>query len=262
MTVPRITLSALTPDAGSGLLVVGPSLGTAVAPLWSACAAALAERFTVVGVDHPGHGASPASDEPFTVAELATAVAEAVRPLTAARGTRARYAGVSLGGAVGLELALRHPDVVSSVAVICSAARIGEPSGWLERAELVRAAGTPVMVEGSTHRWFAPGFVDREPVLVRVLLTSLEQADQFSYARCCEALAAFDVRDELGDVGVPVLAVVGALDVVVPTSAAAQIVEGAPDAEAVILPGVAHLAPAETPLDVARILTDFFTRKG
>ncbi len=261
MTVPRVTLTSLTPDTGADLLVVGPSLGTAVVPLWSACVAALGSRFTVVGYDAPGHGASPATDEPFTVAELATAVAEAVRPLTTARGTRARYAGVSLGGAVGLELALAHADVVSAVAVICSGAKIGERSGWLERAELVRSAGTPVMVEGSATRWFAPGFIGREPTTATALLASLQDADRFSYARACEALAAFDVGDRLGDLRVPVLAAVGALDTVVPTFAAAQIEAAAPDGEAVVLDGAAHLGPAEVPVEMARLLTDFFTRK-
>ena len=262
MTTPRVTLTALTPDAGGELLVVGASLGTAVVPLWSACADALGDRFFVVGYDAPGHGASPATDEPVTVGELATAVAGAVRPLTTARGTRARYAGVSLGGAVALELALTHTDVVSAVAVICSAAKIAEPSGWLERAELVRRAGTSVMVEGSASRWFAPGFIEREPATATALLTSLQHADRFAYARACEALAAFDVRDRLADLRVPVLAAAGALDPVIPASAASQIAAAAADVEAVVLDGVAHLGPAEAPLEIARLLTDFFTQKA
>ena len=70
----------------------------------------LAERYRVVAWDLPGHGASPPATEPFTVADLADAVAAAIRALGA---DRVLYAGVSLGGATGLELGLRHPDLVA-----------------------------------------------------------------------------------------------------------------------------------------------------
>src|SRR5262245_8264003 len=56
------------------VLVVGPSLGTAVDVLWGACAEQLGERFEVVGWDLPGHGQSPPTATHFSVADLATAV--------------------------------------------------------------------------------------------------------------------------------------------------------------------------------------------
>jgi len=43
----------------------------------------------------------------------------------------------------------------------------------------------------------------------------LRDADDESYALVCEALAAFDVRDDLGAISVPLLVLVGADDVVV-----------------------------------------------
>ena len=70
------------------------------------------------------------------------------------------------------------------------------------------------------------------------------------------------MRDRLGDLQVSVLAALGALDPVIPASTAAQIAAAAPDGEAVVLDGVAHLAPAEVPVEIARLLTDFFTRKA
>ena len=85
------------------------------------------------------------------------------------------YAGVSLGGTVGLQLALDHPDTVAAVAVICSGAQIGDPAAWHERADLVRRAGTPVMVEGSARRWFAPGSIERDQATATALLSSLQR---------------------------------------------------------------------------------------
>ncbi len=139
-----------------------------------------------------------------------------------APGARFHYAGVSLGGAVGLQLGIKHGDRLKSLSVQCSGAKIGTPEGWRERAETVRTQGTPVMIQGSAQRWFAPGFMDRQPELSSRLLHTLRDADRFSYALCCEALAGFDVRDELGTIRVPTQAIAGALDSAAPPSMAEE----------------------------------------
>ena len=120
-----------------------------------------------------------------------------------APGASFHYAGVSLGGATGLQLGIKHGDRLKSLSVQCTGAKLGTPEGWLERAETVRTQGTPVMIQGSAQRWFAPGFMDRQPELSSRLLHSLRDADRFSYAFCCEALAGFDVRDQLGSITRP-----------------------------------------------------------
>ena len=68
------------------------------------------------------------------------------------------------------------------------------------------------MIQGSAERWFAEGSVDRDPALASRLLNALRDADRFSYAHCCGALAGFDVRNELVRIRVPLLAVAGAED--------------------------------------------------
>ncbi|HEY9306439.1 MAG TPA: alpha/beta fold hydrolase [Microbacterium sp.] len=128
MTLPAIAVTAAVgPSTGSGTdaptLVLGPSLGTSTL-LWERVIPALAERYRVVAWDLPGHGAARAATEPFTIAELADAVAEAVEgPFL--------YAGVSLGGCVGLELLRRHRDRIGAAAIICSGAAIGAPQGCM-----------------------------------------------------------------------------------------------------------------------------------
>lgn len=255
MAEPDLTATRLAGGPESPrLLVVGPSLGTAVEALWENAAGQLAEGFEVVGWDLPGHGRSKPASEPFTVAGLAAVVRRLGAGL--ARGRPAVYAGVSLGGAVALELAL-DPGPFTAVACIAGAARIGEPSGWHERADLVRAAGTPVMVSGSAERWFAPGFLERDPATGDRLLLSLSDADRHSYALACEALADFDARDRLGDAAVPLLVAAGELDVVVPPETArATTADRAPTASLHVFTGCGHLPPAEDPAAVARTLTD------
>lgn len=254
MTEPSLAVTRLagSPHAAD-LLVVGPSLGTSVAALWSAAARLVGERFEVLGWDLPGHGRSEPAREPFTVAELASAVRGVAADAVGDGGRRAGYAGVSLGGAVALELAV-DPGMFSRVACIASAASIGDPGMWHERAALVRQAGTPVMVAPSAERWFADGFLERDPDTGNRLLLALSDTDRESYALACEALAAFDLHARLGEVAVPLLVAPGEHDVVVPPETAGRTAAAAPGAVLRVLAGCGHLPPAERPDLVAEAL--------
>jgi 3-oxoadipate enol-lactonase/4-carboxymuconolactone decarboxylase len=257
MTVPVIVGVQLAGHPGLPLLLCGPSLGTSAVALWSQSAELLGDGFHVVGWDLPGHGSSPATDEPFTMAELAAAVLGLADKTLAERGEPGgsfAYAGDSAGGAVGLQLLLDAPTRVSSAVLLSTGAKIGDAEGWHERAATVRTSGTPVMVAGSTQRWFAPGFIEREPETTARLLHSLQDADRFGYAAVCDALADFDVRARLGEITTPVLAVAGEHDGVTPAGLAETIATQVAAGRAVVLPGVAHLAPAEAPTEVAALI--------
>jgi 3-oxoadipate enol-lactonase/4-carboxymuconolactone decarboxylase len=249
----RLTAVQLSEPGAAPLLVLGPSLGTSVEALWGPAASRLADSFHLVGWDLPGHGRSEAPAGSFSVADLAAAVLDVV-DRAAGPGAPFAYAGVSLGGAVGLQLLLDAPDRVTSAAVLCTGAKIGTPESWADRAEQVRASGTPRMVEGSAKRWFAPGFIERKPERTTALLHSLQDADAEGYSLACEALAAFDVRDRLGEIATPVLAVAGSADEPTPPASLAEIADGVQSGRFVVLDDVAHLAPAENPDAVAALL--------
>ena len=256
MAEPKLAFTRLAGEAGRGaLLVVGPSLGTSVEALWGPAARLLGERHEVMGWDLPGHGRSEPSTEAFSIADLAAVVRRTVGELVGDTDRHASYAGVSLGGAVALELAL-VPGPFTEVASIASAARLGEPAGWHERAALVRRAGTPVMVAQSTQRWFAPGFTDRDPVDAGRLLTALSDTDSESYALACEALAGFDLRPRLGDAVVPVLVAPGEHDVVVPPALAALTASSITGARLHVMAGCGHQPPIEDPAGIASVLRD------
>jgi 3-oxoadipate enol-lactonase/4-carboxymuconolactone decarboxylase len=237
-------------NSDAPLLLVGPSLGTSVRDLWGACAASLAERFCVIGWELPGHGGTAPADR-FDVPALAAAVL-AIADARDAAGFH--YAGDSIGGAVGLQLMLDVPDRVLSATLLCTGARIGEPTAWHERAAAVRAGGTAVLLDAAPARWFGPGFAARDARTADALLADLAAADNASYAAACEALAAFDVRDRLQEIAIPVVAVAGAHDVATPVERLRQIADGVQHGELVVLDEVAHLAPAETPEQVDALI--------
>jgi 3-oxoadipate enol-lactonase/4-carboxymuconolactone decarboxylase len=259
VSVPRLTGVQFSDPSSGPLLVLGPSLGTSVTALWSQVAAQLADRFHLVGWELPGHGRSTDVDGPFTMGELAGGVLTLVEGVLAERGEAGgtfAYAGDSVGGAVGLQLLLDHPDRVRSAVLLCTGAMIGEPAGWRERAATVRTSGTPVMVPAAAERWFADGFLGRRAEIASGLLHALQDADAEGYALVCEALAGFDVRDRLGEIAAPVLAVAGAEDVATPPDVLDELASGVADGRLVVLENVAHLAPAEAPEVVARLLAD------
>jgi 3-oxoadipate enol-lactonase/4-carboxymuconolactone decarboxylase len=252
---PAPTLAG-TPLGGRGpLLLVGPALGTSAATLWARCAAELAADFEVLAWDLPGHGASAPATGPFTIAELAAGVLALVgdRPF--------HYAGDSIGGAVGLQLLLEHPDRVAAAALLCTGARIGTPASWQERAALVRAEGIKAVVPAAAQTWFGPGFADREPAVAGALLDQLATADDASYAWACEALAGFDVTARLVGIRTQVLAIAGGYDTRTPVEGLRTIATGVADGQLVVLDPVAHLAPAEAPAATAALIVGYLLRR-
>ncbi|OIJ88842.1 3-oxoadipate enol-lactonase [Streptomyces sp. MUSC 14] len=227
-------------------LLLGPSLGTSYA-VWDAVAPELSVTHRVVRWDLPGHGGSAADliGPGATVADLATLVLD----LADALGVdRFAYAGVSLGGAVGLHLAVHHPDRLTSLAVLCSSAHFGGGAAWSERAERVRREGLEWLAQSADARWFTPGFT--VPRLVR----DHREADPRAYAACCDALAAFDLRDRLGGITVPTLLVAGREDPATPPAHLRELADAVPGAALVELPGASHLAPAQCPQAVSTAL--------
>jgi 3-oxoadipate enol-lactonase/4-carboxymuconolactone decarboxylase len=167
------------------------------------------------------------------------------------------YAGVSVGGAVGLHLCLLAPGRVASATLVATGARIGTPQAWEERARLVEAQGTAVMVEGSSQRWYTPGFTGG-----RDLLAALPDVDDAGYAATCRALAAHDVRDRLAEIRMPVVAVAGRDDVATPVASLAEIADGVERGRLVVVPDAAHLPTVEQPAAVAASLVAMVTDRS
>ncbi len=252
MSVPRIIGTDFGGPDDAGLLLLGPSLGTTAATLWSEAAARLSEHVRVVGWDLPGHGRGGIA-EPFTMAELAAGVLALADEFTA---ETFHYAGDSVGGCVGLQLLVDAPQRVATATLLCTGATIGTPDSWRERAAAVRSAGTDAVMAGAAQRWFSEGFPERQPHISAALLRALRDTDPKSYAQVCDALAGFDITDRLHEIEVPVLAVAGSDDLPTPPECLRHIASGVKDGRLVVLEGVGHLAPVEVPDRVAELIAE------
>ncbi len=212
-------------------VVLCGSLGSTSA-MWNAQLPAL-EGHRIVAIEHPGHGGAP-------VTEVSDVGALAQRVLDAVGDGSFSFVGLSLGGAVGIQLALEVPERVDRLVIACTSARFGEPEQWLDRASLVRAAGLEAIVDAVLARWFTPSFGD-----VNRFRAMFLSVDPEGYARCCEALAATDARETVGSIVAPTLVVAGESDPTSAPSEMAVMARAIAGARFEVVTGAAHLANVE-----------------
>ena len=242
--------SALDGPAGAPVLVLGNSLGTSRA-VWDRQVPALSRKFRLLRYELPGHGGSPAPDRPYTIAELGSAV---LALLDRHGVDRAAHCGISLGGMIGMWLAAESPERVSALGLVCTSAYLPPASGWLARAEQVRAHGLTSISAASIGRWFTPAFATREPQTAAAFAAELERTDVAGYAGCCAAIAGMDLRPRLGSVRARTLIVAGADDLATPPSHGARIAAGIRGARLLVVRGAAHLANVSSPEQVTAAL--------
>ncbi|MGW1167825.1 bifunctional 3-oxoadipate enol-lactonase/4-carboxymuconolactone decarboxylase PcaDC [Streptomyces sp. NPDC002550] len=236
------------------VLILGPSLGTTW-HMWDRQVPELAGQWRVLRFDLPGHGGAPAHPA-GSVAELAVRL---LATLDSIGVQRFGYAGCALGGAVGIELALRHPERLASLVLVAASPRFGTPDEFRQRGVIVRTNGLDPIARTSPDRWFTGSFAAAQPAITEWAVQMVRTTDPGCYIAACEALASFDVRTELGRVGVPTLVLVGSDDQVTGPAEARTLVAGIPDARLAVVPGASHLVPVEQPAAVTDLLVHHFS---
>jgi 3-oxoadipate enol-lactonase len=173
-------------------VVLSNSLGTDLS-MRDAQVALLATRLYAVRYDTRGHGASVgpsgAPPGPYTIAQLG---GDALALLDHLGIGRAHVVGLSLGGVIGQWLGAHAPGRLHQLVLANTASRIGTREGWQARAAAVRAGGMNEIAAGAPARWFTPGFVARQPVVVGTMQKTSRELVAEGYAACCEALAVAD----------------------------------------------------------------------
>lgn len=240
--------------ADAPVLVLGPSLGTDTG-LFDAQVAAFADRLQIVRYDLRGHGTSEVVPGPCTIADLAADVLALLDRLGVERFS---YAGISIGGAIGQQLALTVPERLEQLAIIASAAQFADPPSWAVRAQQVREEGTGFLTPSRTGTWFTAEWAEHSPGEAKRLLDMLRATPPEGYAACCEAIGAFDVRDRLGEITAPTLTIAGAEDPATTPDMVRFIADGIPGARLVVVPRAAHLPNATDPEVVNEALRRHF----
>jgi 3-oxoadipate enol-lactonase/4-carboxymuconolactone decarboxylase len=239
------------PAAAPALLLIN-SIGSDLS-LWEPILPELVRHFRVIRYDQRGHGASPVPTGPYQVSDLA---ADALALLDRLGVQRAHVCGTSLGGMVGLWLAVHAPERVERLAVICSSARLGPPEAWRERAALVRAQGTSAVAQVGVGRWFTAQFAQRNRAAIARYEAMVSSTPAEGYAACCEAIARWDITAELAKISAPTWILSAQDDPATPPPHGYLMAGLIPGARIDVIAQAAHLAFAERPAFVTSMLVE------
>ena len=230
-------------------LILLNSIGTSM-DLWDGVLPHLRDRFALLRIDTRGHGASTAEPGDYTLPMLADDV---LAVADAAGFNRFALAGVSLGGMIGMELALRVPGRVNKMLAICTSVTMDSAS-WNDRVAKVRSEGMAAIADLAMGRFLSDA---AEPAIFETVRRQLLAMDAEGYAGCGAAIRDMDLIERIAGIACPTLVVTGTRDASTPFEGHGdQLLARIPGAAHVSLEA-AHLAPFEAPEALASAITSF-----
>lgn len=234
------------------VLVLGNSLGTD-GRLWDAQVEAWQRDFRVLRFELPGHGGAAAWPESFDMGALAEALLTLLDALAIAR---CHYCGLSMGGAIGLELAARAPGRVHGLVLSNTAAQFGAADFWRQRLARARDEGVMALFDASSARWLTPARAEAEPDTVALLRDMFAKLTLDGYLQCGQAVMDFDFRARLSSLAVPTLVIAGTHDLATTPQQGRALHEGLRGSRYLELP-VAHLGNLGAPAAFAEAVARF-----
>ena len=226
---------------------------------WASQVAAFRDGYDCIALDNRDVGQSWRATTPYTIAEMA----EDVRAvLDDAAVLDAHVVGLSMGGVIAQELALRYPEWVRSLVLVSTFAR-PDPRlmAIMEAWRVIYPVLGPSDFARQSWPWlFSWRFFER-PNALRNLQRYAENAphpqEPEAFVRQIDAQAGQDRRERLGALRVPTLVIAGAEDALVPPYLGRELAEHIPDAQYAELPGVGHSANLEGRGEFNRVVREF-----
>ena len=215
-------------------------------------------RFRCIAVENRGTGRSPKPPGPYSIEEMADDAAEMLD------GRRAHVCGYSMGGYLAQALALRHPQLVDRLVLVCTAT--GGPDVVPMPRETVAAweanAGrTPQEFARATQPLsFRPGWAAEHPDELDALLRDRLEFPtppgcwRAQYEACRDWTAR---RSPVEEIGSPVLVVHGDADRIVPYENGVEVARRIPHARFETFAGAGHLLFVEEPERFNRLVGEF-----
>lgn len=257
-STPALHYSVRAPRTGKRprhTVVLSHALGCDLT-MWDDLANRLALDCRVIAYDQRGHGSSDAPAGEYTMADLADDAARLLRELDTGPVV---WIGLSMGGMVGQELALRHPSLVGALALAHTTSSYPDAARavWRQRIATVRDEGIDAIADAVMGRYFHDAFRAAHPATVARFRRRLVTTDVDGYAGCCAAVGGVDTKARLARIAVPTLVLAGELDQGTPVEMARALADGIPDARLQVLPAASHLGAIEQPRAFAQAVEAF-----
>ena len=228
---------------------------------WNLQRIAMATRFRIISFDNRGAGRSDKPTEPFTLEQMAD---DAIAVLDAAGIETAHVVGASMGGVISQIVAVKYPQRVRSLTLVCTAcrnhlwrqellqswAKTAEEKGMIE---VGKEAAQWVMSPRSFRR-LVPAFTWMGP------LAALRPRHSFVSQIHAILDTREDLVDQLSTITSPTMVVVGNQDILTPRGDSEEIAERIPNAELVVISGAAHGLMMEHSSTFNKILIEFLQR--
>jgi 3-oxoadipate enol-lactonase len=225
--------------------------------MWSPQVDALASRYRVVSMDWRGHGRSRDEPAPYTLDMLTSDVLGVMEALGV---SRPHLAGTSLGGMIGMLIAIEGRVPLASLTVCSALPRIAPAmaQAWSDMAAQVRREGMAPAVAGTISRWFTPAYAQANPAVVEHTRRMIASTTTDAYTGCIAAFRNLDLFEELSRIVVPTLFMVGEHDPASTPEIMRGMHERVPGSRYQVVRDAAHLPSLEQPQAVSRALLDFF----
>lgn len=246
------------------LLVMGLALSSRA---WDSLPQRLSARYRVITFDNRGTGRSARRGFAFHMRDLADDAAAvlraaSVRELDAGGGGGAFVFGISMGGMIALHLALRHPKLVSRLALGATYA------GWLRSLKPRLSIVRDLLQSISARDRADPDALGRYLVSAdwharnpRGALEWIQRAERttlrFAFAQLL-AIARHAADGDLSRLRVPTLVLTGDADRLVPWENSVKLANAIPGARLQVVRGAGHAFPLEREDEVVEALTAFF----
>jgi pimeloyl-ACP methyl ester carboxylesterase len=263
-TVGDITIQYETYGEGETLLLIA-GLG-ACARVWFRQIPYLSRSYQVLAFDNRGAGASDKPDAPYSMEMLAGDTAGLLDELGIGK---AHVYGVSMGGMIAQELALRHPQRVTSLILGCTTCGGDQrilPStdtiAFLLDADRWERLAPDERTRASLPFNLSQAFIEGNPELIEeyVAMVAANSPPPYAFVRQREAVTAHDTCDRLPLISAPTLVVSGSADRQVPVENSRLLASRIPSAELVILEGMGHGFFIEAAEEASRAILDFLAR--
>ena len=224
--------------------------------MWDALANTLAQDCRVIAYDHRGHGSSDSPEGMYAMMDLADDAARLLRELDTGPVV---WIGLSMGGMVGQELALRHPSLVQALVLANTTSGYPEASRavWEQRIATVREQGIEAIADAVMGRYFHDGFRAQKPGTVARFRRRVVSTDPVGYVGCCNAVGQVDTTARLPQLKAPTLVIAGELDQGTPVAMAQTLADAIPGSRIVVLPEASHLSAIEQPAAFAQAVESF-----
>ncbi len=238
--------------ASAPTLVFSNSLGSDL-HMWDKVVPLLEHDFRVLRYDSRGHGLSGTPTLPWSMEMLA---GDLIGLLNALSIDRVHLCGLSLGGMLGLWLALHFPERIRRLVLANTAALIGSREMWDARIASVKSQGMAALARSTIDRWLTPQCVRQYPEDAEAIRSMIERTPPEGYIGCSGVLRDTDLRGGLARIQAPCLVITGTHDAATPPVDGRLLESGLRHARYLEL-DAAHLSAWERPAEFAEAVRAF-----